>query len=132
MQTKKRGRPSSFKPEFIEQAAKLCRLGATDKEMADFFGVAESTFHKWKIDRPEFSESIKSGKVLSDAEVANSLYLRAVGLNGLTVQFLPALDNYHSRFHVITGHQTNSFIFWQDKARLRPPVTVRKIGGKFR
>ena len=30
------GRPSKFKPEFIEQAEKLCKLGATDLEMADF------------------------------------------------------------------------------------------------
>jgi hypothetical protein len=75
----KGGRPSSYKPEYAEQVQKLSRLGATDKEMADFFGVAESTFHKWKIDYPQFSESLKVGKLLSDAEVSNKLYHRALG-----------------------------------------------------
>jgi hypothetical protein len=32
-------RPSSFKPEYAEQAIKLCRLGATDAELADFFAL---------------------------------------------------------------------------------------------
>jgi len=31
------GRPSSYRPEFVTQAEKLCRLGATDAELADFF-----------------------------------------------------------------------------------------------
>lgn len=75
----KGGRPSSYKSEYVEQAKKLARLGATDKEMADFFNVAESTFHKWKLDHLEFSESLKKGKLLSDANVANALYHRAIG-----------------------------------------------------
>lgn len=33
-------RPTKFKQEFIAQAEKLCKLGATDMELADFFEVA--------------------------------------------------------------------------------------------
>jgi hypothetical protein len=73
------GRPSKYKPEIAEQAYKLCLLGATDKEMADFFGVAESTFNLWKKEHEEFSESLKKGKLLADANVANKLYQRALG-----------------------------------------------------
>ena len=73
------GRPTSYKPEYDEQAVKLCRLGATDVELADFFGVAESTLNLWKKAHQSFSESLKSGKMLADAEVANKLYQRAVG-----------------------------------------------------
>lgn len=73
------GRKSLYRPEFAEQARKLCLLGATDKEMASFFGVAESTLHKWKHDHAAFSESIRAGKVIADAEVADSLYKRATG-----------------------------------------------------
>lgn len=36
------GRPSKFKKEFITQAEKLCRLGATDVEIADFFAIEPS------------------------------------------------------------------------------------------
>ena len=75
----KGGRPSSYKAEYVEQAKKLSRLGATDKEIADFFDVAESTLHKWKLDHVEFSESLKEGKLLSDAEVSSKLYHRALG-----------------------------------------------------
>ena len=76
---KQRGRPSAYKPEYVEQAYKLCLLGATDKEMADFFGVAESTFNLWKKEHKEFSESLKRGKVIADANVADRLYQRALG-----------------------------------------------------
>ncbi len=73
------GRPTSYRTEFNEQAEKLCKLGATDKELADFFGCAESTLNLWKLEHPLFSESIKKGKLLADANVADRLYQRAIG-----------------------------------------------------
>jgi hypothetical protein len=73
------GRPSKYKTEYAEQAYKLCLLGATDKEMADFFEVNEDTIHEWKKTYPEFSESIKRGKGIADANVADRLYQRASG-----------------------------------------------------
>lgn len=73
------GRPSKFSKQMCGQVTKLCRLGATDKELADFFEVAESTVHLWKQQHPEFSESLQKGKVLADAEVAEKLYQRAIG-----------------------------------------------------
>lgn len=72
-------RPSKFDKEICEQAEKLCKLGATDAELADFFGVVESTINKWKLDHPEFSESVKRGKLIADSEVASKLYHRAIG-----------------------------------------------------
>ncbi len=73
------GRPTKFKPEYVEQTYKLCLLGATDVELADFFEVSEATINNWKIDYPEFLESIKKGKIQADANVAESLYKRANG-----------------------------------------------------
>jgi len=72
-------RPTKYKKEFAEQARKLCLLGATDKSLAEFFEVTESTINKWKVDHKEFSESIKKGKEIADAEVASKLYHRATG-----------------------------------------------------
>lgn len=72
-------RPTKYKKEYNEQVIKLCRLGATDIELADFFNVSESTLNTWKKEYPEFLESIKKGKIESDAEIANSLYNRAKG-----------------------------------------------------
>jgi hypothetical protein len=72
-------RPSKYKPEHAEQAAKLCKLGATDAQLADFFEVSVSTINLWKIEHPEFSESVKVPKAEADACVEQSLYRRAMG-----------------------------------------------------
>lgn len=76
---KKTGRPSKYQDAFAEQARKLCLLGHTDAELAEFFEVHESTINQWKLDYPEFSESIKKGKEFADGNVADRLYQRAMG-----------------------------------------------------
>lgn len=45
------GRPTEFKPEYVEQVKKLCLLGATDDEIADFFGVTrvEIEFYQFSL-----------------------------------------------------------------------------------
>lgn len=73
------GRPSKYKDEYAEQAYKLCLLGATDKDMADFFDVSEQTLNAWKTAHSEFLESLKRGKEIADATVAQKLYHRAIG-----------------------------------------------------
>lgn len=73
------GRPTKYKAEYCEQAAKLCALGATDAQMADFFGVAVSTIALWKVQHPEFSDAIKVPKEQADDRVEQSLYRRACG-----------------------------------------------------
>lgn len=82
-----RGRPTDYKPEFAEQAFKLCLLGATDKQLADFFGVVEQTINNWKLDHPDFLESLQKGKEVADAEVAHSLYKRATGMTVPDIHF---------------------------------------------
>jgi len=44
----KTGRPTKYDEKYNEQAYKLCLLGASDKDMADFFQVTESTLNLWK------------------------------------------------------------------------------------
>ena len=72
-------RPTKYQKAYAEQARKLCMLGYTDAQLADFFEVAEATINTWKKEHPEFLESIKKGKDISDAEVTDSLYQRAMG-----------------------------------------------------
>jgi hypothetical protein len=52
------GRPSKYQPEFAEQALKLCRLGATDKELADFFQVDLGELALWAWESREFFDAI--------------------------------------------------------------------------
>lgn len=73
------GRPTNYKVEYNEQVYKLCLLGSTDKDIADFFNVDERTINRWKDDYKEFCQSIKKGKEYADANVANKLYNRALG-----------------------------------------------------
>jgi len=72
--TNKPGQPTLYKVEYNEQVYKLCLLGATDKNIASFFDVDVSTINNWKLAHPKFFDSIKSGKIHADMEVANSLY----------------------------------------------------------
>lgn len=73
------GRSTKYKDTYARQAKKLCEYGATDMEIADFFGVAKSTLYLWKIRHKDFSEALSVGKGLSDQRVERSLYEKAVG-----------------------------------------------------
>ena len=76
---KANGRPLKYDKKYNEQARKLCLMGYTDKQLAGFFEVAESTINKWKLDHAGFSESLKAGKEMADAEVTASLFEKAIG-----------------------------------------------------
>lgn len=73
------GRPPKYQAAFAEQARKLCALGATDMELADFFGVARQTIYAWRNEHEEFSDAVCAGKERADTRVERSLYERAVG-----------------------------------------------------
>lgn len=108
-----KGKPSSYQPEYAEQARKLCLLGATDKELADFFNVSESTINKWKIDFVEFSESIKKGKDLADADVAERLFNRACGYVAPDVD-IKVIDSQIVKTEIEKHYppDTTAAIFW--------------------
>jgi hypothetical protein len=73
------GRPSKYTEDMKTQAVKLAVCGWTDVQIADFFGIAESTFHIYKKKHSDFSESLSNAKSLADAEVEYSLYEKACG-----------------------------------------------------
>ena len=62
VQKKKGGRPTKYKLEFVQQAKKLCLLGATDEDLAVFFGVAATTIENWKKKYKGFLQSLKEAK----------------------------------------------------------------------
>ena len=109
-----RGRKSLFREEYIQLAENYALLGATDDELADFFGVSKQTLNKWKKDYPEFLDSLKRGKDIADSNVASKLYNRAIGYdfeethtvckNGLVV------GEKHIKKHQLAD--TTAAIFW--------------------
>ncbi|VVE10373.1 hypothetical protein PCO31010_02617 [Pandoraea commovens] len=74
-----RGAKSTYRPEYVEQARKLCLLGATDDVIARFFDVTDRTLRNWKQRQPEFAEALKLGKLSADTEVVSALYEKAKG-----------------------------------------------------
>lgn len=92
----KGGRPSKYNPElYPEKANKLALLGLTDEEMAVALDIHTATFYQWQKDYPEFSEAIREGKVTADANVAQSLYKKA--MSGDTSSAIFWLKNRRSR-----------------------------------
>lgn len=85
------GRPSLYLEVYAEKAFKLCLLGATDEEIADVFGIAPDTLYEWKKVHQEFSEAFIRGKADADANIAHSMYHRALGYSHKAVKiFMPA------------------------------------------
>ncbi|GAA0326602.1 hypothetical protein GCM10009087_41120 [Sphingomonas oligophenolica] len=68
-----------YKPGFAAEARHLCRLGATDEELAEHFGVCVRTIYRWRNTHEEFAEAVVAGKEHADARVERALYSRAVG-----------------------------------------------------
>lgn len=130
----KGGRPSLYKPEYAEQAKKLCLLGATDQEMADFFKVALSTLNLWKLRHPEFSESLSEGKQIADARVVRSLYQQAIGYEQDEVKiFMPANAEkpVYAPFRAKVAPNVTAAIFWlknRDKDNWRDRVDLEHSG----
>ncbi|MBL7390681.1 helix-turn-helix domain-containing protein [Escherichia coli] len=112
------GKPSQYKPEYAAQAEKLCLLGATDDEMAEFFGVHRSTIYRWKLEHEEFCNSIKAAKDIADERVVRSLYQKATGYNYVEQQaFKVKVDRDKEELEIadVERHapaDTTAAIFW--------------------
>ncbi|WP_367871826.1 terminase [Luteolibacter sp. Populi] len=64
---------------YPNMAAVMCRLGATDEDLAEAFGVAVSTLNGWRKRHAGFAEALRAGKGVADEAVERSLFERATG-----------------------------------------------------
>lgn len=76
---KKSGPPTKYRSHYAKQAKALAKLGATDFELAQFFGVATSTFGLWLVTHPKLSDAVKLGRHPPDRRTERSLFHRANG-----------------------------------------------------
>jgi hypothetical protein len=114
------GRPSGYRDEYAKQAAKLCELGATDREIADFFEVDVRTIYRWKHDHDGFCHSLKTGKDVADERVSRSLYQRAIGYEQEAVKiFMPAgaAEPVYAPYTERIAPDTTAAIFWLKNRR---------------
>jgi hypothetical protein len=125
-------RPTSYKAEFSVQAVKLCELGATDIDLADFFGVEVRTVYRWKIDHAEFCQALKSGKEAADDRVERSLYHKAVGYTHDAVKiFMPANADapVYAPYREHVPPDTTAAIFWLKNRRMAEWRDRREVTG---
>lgn len=90
------GRPTDWKPEYDAQAAKLCELGATNKDLAEFFNVTEKTIENWQVRIESFAVASRVGKVHADEKVKVSAYKLAKGYTYVEQQAIKVKTGPHS------------------------------------
>lgn len=124
-------RPSKFKTEYIAQAQKLCKLGATDNEVADFFGVDVRTLYRWKNESDEFCQSLKVGKAEADERVERSLFSRALGYEHPEVD-IRVVDKEIIQTPIVKYYppDTTAAIFWLKNRRPEEWRDRHEVTGK--
>lgn len=112
------GRPTKYDPAMNAWVEKICKLSATDEELAEFLAVDVATVNRWKLEHPEFCESIKRGKEYADANVADRLYQRAMGF-----------EHEHEELKVVTksGKHAGSEVERVKVRKIYPPDTTAAI-----
>lgn len=74
------GRNTTYDPSVHPEWARALAIeGLKNKEIAQKFGIAESTFYDWVNAHLELSEALKEGKEPADCRVEMALYKRAMG-----------------------------------------------------
>ena len=112
---KRMGRPTKYEAEFPKKAEKLCLLGATDVDLADFFEVDVTTIWRWATRYEDFRNALKAGKEAADQRVERSLYQRAVGYTFDAVKvFMPggATAPVYAPYREHVTPDTTAAIFW--------------------
>ena len=64
------GRPSLYKSDYAEHVHGYCLLGATNGEIAGYFGVAPRTVDDWPRAHPAFAQAVHSRRDVADAAIA--------------------------------------------------------------
>ena len=75
-------RPTKYEKEikpYLDDIRKAVESGATDKEIATAFGIAESTLYKYKKEKPEFSAAFARGREKVCIEIKAALLKKALG-----------------------------------------------------
>lgn len=117
------GRPTKYDPKFADQAIKLCELGATDVDLAEFFDVSPRTILRWQSEFKDFCRALKVGKEFADTRVERSLYQKAVGFRwveqevvklkkGVNLEFVEIIDVERT-----APPDTTACIFWLKNRR---------------
>ena len=73
------GQPTGYHPRFAEIAKAMCRLGASDADLAQEFEVKTQTIWLWRCKHQEFFDALTEGKHAFDERVERCLAIKACG-----------------------------------------------------
>ncbi len=111
---KKPGPKREFSEEQIHMIECFAKLGATNNDFADFFGVAVQTIDLWARTRPAFYNAKLRGGIQFDAKIAAAAARRAMGYDYTKVEEKTDSRGKVTRT-VSTMHvppDTGAFVFW--------------------
>jgi hypothetical protein len=109
------GRPvREFDPHLEGLVRALCKLGATDFELAQAMGTNVNTLKQWMVRYPRFFTAIKLGKRAANKRVERSLYNRAIGYSFESEKVFCTKDGEIVRAATIehVPPETKAGIFW--------------------
>jgi len=128
------GRPGAYDINYNEQALQLCLLGATDEQLADFFGITETTLNRWKKKYPEFTIALNRGKIQADMQVASNLYKLANGYQ-MTESVTTEKDGKSTTVTTVKNYPPSltAIQYWlrnrkKDNWSNKPPSTIAQDG----
>lgn len=73
------GRPTLYRPEFVQKAAEACFNGATLFEVAELLGVCRGTLNQWRAKYPEFATALKVNSDAATDRIEAALFERGAG-----------------------------------------------------
>lgn len=107
------GRPTKWKDEFCEMLVKHMSDGFSFASFGGVIDVSEETLHVWKKEKPEFSESYKTGRLKSMAFWEKLGVAQAIGqTKGSSATWI---FNMKNRFQ------------WQDKMEIKDTSDDKNI-----
>ena len=119
---------------YLDEIQGWAMSGLTDEQIADNLGIAASTIYEYKKKYPEFSEALKKGKDIADAQVVNALFKTATGFTyyediatatGDVVQAQRyAKPNTKAQIIWLKNRQPDR---WRDKTEVKADITIPTI-----
>ncbi len=107
------GEPAPYRSDYDRISYQFALLGASELQIAEALGISESTLNGWKRDHPEFLASLRRGQEAADAQVAESLFRRAIGCSH--PDFIISRNGGEVTLTETTKHyppDTSAAIFW--------------------
>lgn len=90
--------------DFYEQVRNYVLLGATEYELAEFFGVSRDAWLSWAFHSQAIRDAVEQGGIMADARVAHALYKRAVGYEYKRQRLVIGKKDGHATVHDLIEH----------------------------